>query len=340
MSIVSTLSASNMLRAAMSRTQTELARAQQEAGSGRLADAGLALGAGVSRTIDLRAMIGVHEGYAQANALTGDRLDASQNVLAALADLGDRLRNDVLTASNTSDASVATAAGYALSSAVGALNTRFAGEYLFAGVDVDKQPIASPAQGAAATEAAFLAAFGVAPGSAGAAAISPAAMQQFLDTQFSALFSPTGWSANWSQASDTPIVADVAPGRRLDASATANEQGVRKLVEAAAMLAHIGIDALGAGTRRVVLDQAARTLGGAATGLTQVQARLGIVQREATSASDAVKAQKAYLETQIGQIENVDPADAATRISLLTTQLETTYSLTARARQMSLLNYL
>ena len=42
----------------------------------------------------------------------------------------------------------------------------------------------------------------------------------------------------------------------------------------------------------------------------------------------------------INLLEAVDPAEASTRISLLLTQIETAYSLTARIQRLSLLNYL
>lgn len=340
---VSTLSAINALRAAMQRTQVDLGRAREEAGSGRVADPGLALGVGVARSINLRNALSLNDGYGAANAATGARLEATQTALASLAGIGDKLRDDVLSALNISTPGVATAAANALAGAIATLNTRAGGQFLFAGVDVDKAPLVSAAAsgaGRTSVEQVFTAAFGVAPGAPGASAITPAAMQAFLDNQFAAQFDPSGWTANWSQASDTQLSADIAPGQRVRASATANEDGARKLVQGAAALAYLGVDAMSPETRRVVLDHAAGALGDAAKGLTETRARLGIVQRDTTFANDALKAQTAYVEAQIGQIENVDPAEVAMRISMLTTQLETTYSLTARARQMSLVSYL
>lgn len=340
---VSTLSTINVLRAAMQRAQVDLGRAREEAGSGRIADPGLALGGGVARSINLRNVLSLNDGFAQANAATVARLEATQTTLASLADIGDKLRNDALSALNTAAPGAATAAADALEGAIAALNTRAGGQFLFAGIDVGNAPIVSASAsgaGRASVEQAFTTAFGVAPGSPGAAAIAPAAMQAFLDNQFAAQFDASGWAANWSQASDTQLSADIAPGQRIQASATANEDGARKLVQGAAALAYLGIDAMSPQTRRVVLDHAARTLGDSANGLTETRARLGIVQRDTTFANDALKAQTAHVETQIGQIENVDPAEVAMRISMLTTQLEATYSLTARARQMSLVSYL
>lgn len=344
MRAVSSFSGPNLMRELIQRTQADLSRAQIEAGSGRLADVGLSLGAGVSRSIDLRNALSANAGYAQSNALLATRLDATSAALSHAAGLADQLRDDAITAISTGDigALVQSASG-ALAGALSTFNTRIGGAFLFAGENVDTPPFsdsASAGPGRAAVQQAFAAALGVAPGSAGASAIAPAQMKNFLDTQFSALFAAPQWNNVWSQAADTPLAAEIAPGRRETASATANEAGARQTIAAAAMLTHLGLESLSAQTQRVVIDEATRRLGDAAGGMTQMQARIGIVQRDATSASDALKAQAAYLQTQIGVLENVDPAEAATRISMLTTQLETSYALTSRASRMSLVNFL
>ena len=46
------------------------------------------------------------------------------------------------------------------------------------------------------------------------------------------------------------------------------------------------------------------------------------------------------MNTQIGNLENVDPYTAQTSISQLNTRIEAAYSLTAQMEQMSIVKYL
>lgn len=343
MSSVSSFSMAHVMRGSLQRLRADLDRAQLEAGSGRAADPGLALGHGVQRSINLRNGLTQNDAYIDGGRLIVARLEASQTTLAGAADVVNVLRNDSIVAMGGGDVSgLIASARVGLSRVVEALNTQAGGQYLFSGVDVRQPPIQSDAQAVskAAIAQAFTTTFGVAPGSPAAAAITPAAMQGFLDTQFAALFQPSQWAATWAQSSSTAQTAEVAPGERLTVSATAHEDGVRAMAQGLSMLADLNIDALNPETRRVTLDAAARVLGGANGAITEIQARLGTVQREATSAIDHLDAQNNLTQTQIGALENVDPAEVAARLSLLTTQLETSYALTSRMNKMNLLNYL
>jgi flagellar hook-associated protein 3 FlgL len=53
-----------------------------------------------------------------------------------------------------------------------------------------------------------------------------------------------------------------------------------------------------------------------------------------------MSAQIDIINSQIDNLEQVDPFEAATRVTTLMTQLETAYSLTARVQRLTILNYL
>ena len=65
----------------------------------------------------------------------------------------------------------------------------------------------------------------------------------------------------------------------------------------------------------------------------------GACRAQVSSATDRVKAQQAIVEDRIGTLEGVDPAEAKVKIDTLTTQIEMSYSLTAKLLQISILNY-
>ena len=63
------------------------------------------------------------------------------------------------------------------------------------------------------------------------------------------------------------------------------------------------------------------------------------MQNQVTDATNRLKAQQTILQTRIGTLEGVDPAEAKVQIDQLTTQIEMSYSLTGKLLQISLLNY-
>ncbi|TIV17432.1 MAG: flagellar hook-associated family protein, partial [Mesorhizobium sp.] len=73
---------------------------------------------------------------------------------------------------------------------------------------------------------------------------------------------------------------------------------------------------------------------------TQIRAETGIAQQRVSDASDRMKTQVDLFEKHIVDLEGVDPAEAATRVADLTQHIETSFALTARLQQLSLLNYL
>ena len=63
------------------------------------------------------------------------------------------------------------------------------------------------------------------------------------------------------------------------------------------------------------------------------------VQNQVSDATERLTTQQSILETQIDSLEGVDASQAKVKIDTLTTQIEMSYSLTAKLLQMSLLNY-
>ena len=80
--------------------------------------------------------------------------------------------------------------------------------------------------------------------------------------------------------------------------------------------------------------------GEAPSRIAQGEAESGIVQRPGPDASARRKTQIDLFERHILDLEAVDPATAATRVADLTQHIETSFALTARLQQLSLLNYL
>jgi flagellar hook-associated protein 3 FlgL len=71
-----------------------------------------------------------------------------------------------------------------------------------------------------------------------------------------------------------------------------------------------------------------------------IQANVGLVQSNVTSATTQMSLQVNLLTTQIGNLESVDLYEVATRISSHQTQIATSYSLTSQLQRLSLVEYL
>lgn len=343
----STLSMSEVMRTAIAKAQVRMTEAQTELSTGRHADAGLALGAGVGRTVSLRGEHAQLSAIIDTNARLAPRLETTQGVLKGVSESAARIQAAVIAARTSPQGigALKAAAQDALKSLTASLNTSYDGQYLFAGDNVGSAPLADyfavPASASkSAVDGAFLSQFGLAQGSAGTEAISASAMQTFLDGQLTAQFDAPAWTSNWSLASDSPLMSRVAPNETLASSASANETPMRKLAMAFTMLADLGIDTLSTDTAQTVLDKATSLIGDATAGLSAISGRIGTVQSRASDASDRLSARLDILDQNVSKLEDVDPAEVSVRISSLTTQLETSYALTARLQQLSLVKYL
>ena len=65
-----------------------------------------------------------------------------------------------------------------------------------------------------------------------------------------------------------------------------------------------------------------------------------MAQSQITQANSQMSSQMTLLQTQLGKLDNVDPAKVATELSTLTTQLQAAYQLTAQINSISLAQYL
>jgi flagellar hook-associated protein 3 FlgL len=339
--LISTASLVGTPRASVARMQTDLVRLNQEVVTSRLADVGLTLGARTSQSVSLHIDNDALGALMDANSAVSARLKQQQSALDTMRSGADSFMQTLISAQSSGNAgSIAQAARSALASFTQAANVSDGHNYLFGGINSGTAPLADYDSGpGAAVEAAFTAKFGFPPSDPAAAGITGAEMSDFLDSEFDALFSDPGWGATWSSASDQLVSSRIDTATTVSTSVSANESAMRKLVEAYVAVGNLGFDGLGDDARQAVLDKANTLVGDGNDGLVEIQASLGGVQNQVTDASDRLKTQQSILQTHIDTLEGVDAAEAKVKIDTLTTQIEMSYSLTAKLLQMSLLNY-
>ncbi len=344
---ISTQALSEATRLSLLKLQSKLADAQTEATTWRFADVGASLGYKTGRTVSLRQEHARLQAITDTNALVTARLEQTQAALDGLVKTAQSFMSSLLAASKaeTGQGIVQAQAKDALVALTGTLNQAAEGVYLFSGINTDVKPLtdyfASPAPpNRQAVANAFSAAFGMSQSDPAVGSITAADMQTFLDTSFASLFEAPAWNTDWSAASDQNMRSRISTHELIETSANANEEGVRKLAAAYTMLADLGTENLNPDAFQTVVDKAVRLVSEGMQSLTIVQGQLGAAQERIKDANDKMSIQMNLISDHIGALEDVDPAEASTRVSALLTQIETAYALTARVQNLSLLKYL
>jgi flagellar hook-associated protein 3 FlgL len=343
---ISTSALSEATRLSLAKLQIKLAQSQKEVTTGRHADVGLTLGYRTGETISLRQEHLRLQTITDTNAVVATRLDAAQSTLTSVAESAQDFLGQLMAGSTSklSQQVLKTQAQFGLSMFVDALNTTVDGASLFAGINTDVQPItdyqAPGAANAQAVATAFVATFGISQSDPAVANISAVDMQAFLDTTFAGLFDPGAWSGTWSAASDQNIKSRISSTELVPTSVNANDETFRKLASAFTMIADLGAPELNEGTFKTIVDTATRLVAQALDGLINLRADLGVAQDRVVKADERISIQLDIMANHIGILEGVDPYEASTRVSMLLSQVETAYAMTARIHQLTILNYL
>jgi flagellar hook-associated protein 3 FlgL len=225
------------------------------------------------------------------------------------------------------------------------LNTGLDGAYIFAGINNGQQPLvdyygSGTPSNKAAIDAAFLAEFGFAQTDPAAEHIDAASMQAFLDGAFAQRFEEPAWSDEWSNASDSVIKDMISLSERVPTSVSANDEGLRKLAKAYAMVADLGLNGLNDQAYSVIIQEATRLIGEAVPLVATAQAHLGNSQERIKFANEKIERQVIVLNGRIADMEAIDPYEAHARVLELKTRIEASYELTVRIQNLSLINHL
>ncbi|MFD1985871.1 flagellar hook-associated family protein [Mesorhizobium newzealandense] len=346
MTSVSSAAMSNAMRYQQMRMQADLVKAQKEASTGKVADTGLALGGRTAQSVTFSRDLDRLNVIIDSNGLVGARLSSTQTSLGQLSTAAQTFLSALTTAtSSDSSNNLTQSSGKAtIQQLTSILNTSVNGEYLFAGTNTDVKPIndftAAGSTAKAAFDAAFVANFGFTQDDPAAANITAAQMDDFITNDVTPQFMGPGWQGTWSNATDQQIVSRIALNETTPTSTSANSVGIQKLAMAAAMVTSLMSSNISQAAKNTVVSRSTSLVGEALSGIGQIQSETGIVQKRVSDANDRMKTQVDLFERHILDLEGVDPAEAATRVADLTQHIETSFALTARLQQLSLLNYL
>lgn len=341
---VSTLATSLLAQDAMTSTQKKLNVATNEQSTGRFNDVGLALGANVSRNLNWRVALSDTTNFIDSNGQALARADALQSSLDATKSTASGFLTTLSGARNAVNGQTLAkqGAGLAMTAVTSSVNVTYDGQYLLGGQNTDVAPLNNYSGGSAQTafDNAFQSFFGFAKTDPAAANITSTQMKSFLQGPYESLFQEPSWSANFSNATSNNLQTRADSTQQVDLSANANEAPFKDLMRGMVAIQDAGTGQLNSSAFQAVIDYALSKVGNAVQGLGDTEARVGAGQQAVTQVNAKHTSMKSILEDQIQQSESVDPAEAATRVNNLSTQLEANYTVTGKLAKLSLLNYI
>jgi flagellar hook-associated protein 3 FlgL len=334
---------------AVTQAQSQLTTLEVESTTGQYADLGLQLGSQSGYELSLKNQYDQMQSLTTDNAIATTNLSASQAALDSIRSGAQTTLESLTTSTGVSDAAstLQTLGSTSLQALIGSANASSGDQYVFGGINSSTPPLTSyfstpPSSAQTAVDQAFQTFFGFPTTSPSSliSTITPAQMQNFLTGPFATEFSGANWSSNWSSASSTDTSAEIAPGETIATSTNANQPGFQQLTQAYTMLNEFGGLALSQSTQQVLVTTASSLVSQGVSSMTTTEAQVGSSLGQITQANAAMSSQMSILQTQVGNLDNVDPNSVATQLNTLTTQIETAYQLTAQLQKLSLAQYL
>ncbi len=313
------------------KSKIELEQASYEASTGRAYDLSEHLGGDTGSVHRLEKLLADADRRVASVKLLQQEAANVQKTLSSIRDVALELGAETDSAIGLEDAqrlnALETEAEAELTAIWGRLNTGFNGTYQFSGAATDTQPLGDLATFISDIET-------IVSGAASAAAVDTALDTYFNDTLAGA-FHTTVYQGSTSAAPDR----QVSEARRLGVDAKAIDAGVRNALRGLVLLA-VADEAATSDIARELKADAAQTLGSAGTQIINKQSVIGATEEDAEALLIQNEAEKATYDLMLIDAVGVDQYDAASKMSLLETQLQAVYLATARMANLSLANYL
>ncbi len=342
-SFVSNLAVQNAMRLTIQQGQAELLKLQTEVTTGRHADVGLALGSSAARSVSLQRELARLGTLVDTNSVVTQRLAASQSALSAMAEAAQQVRNTLVTFKGNEAADQLaiqkTEIQSAMSAFSSAANLSFNGEFLFAGINTDVRPLEDYNAAAKSTFDTALATYMSANGITSMSDFTKAQMEDFITNTLEPLYD-TEWAADWSKASSQNMTSRISTTEVVQSSTNATTEGFRKFALASVIALELMDENVSSEVRAYIGEAALGYVEQANTQITAERSTLGISEARVKKANTSLQAQIKLINTHITDLEGVDTYEASTRMNTLLTQVETSYTLTARIQRLSLIDFL
>lgn len=342
---IATITRGEFLRGRMREIQSQLTELQTQVATGRKSETLSGYGAEARTLLNLRASVATSETYAATISQTQGRMELTQSVLTRIYELANKVKQGINTVNNPeaqaagpSSVPVQTLALNAIHEIADLLNQAPDGRFLFAGYSATSMPMIDPGSTTAATtplgQVATLGQFpnfplDTTPGSG--------------DALYNQIAGFMGNAVNYYQgdpSANSQVTVRIDIGFDIAYGVRADDPSIRSVLQAMYAIATNNLSSTTEGGWNRLAARAALDLESGVKQLAQVQGELGQKQLVLQDVAERHKAYKTAVSSQIGDIENVDPADAIQRITVLQTQLQASYQLISQLKSMSLSDYL
>lgn len=348
---ISNLSIQTSMRLTIRQSQNELIKAQEEVTTGIYSDIGAEIGGATSTVVDLTRDSLRLQSIKSTNALAVQRLEASQEALDQMAKAGEAMNESLIALSGTSNTGSLQTAIQSITDALDTFtsmaNISVGGEYLFAGINTDVQPMQPYTDTSAAKlafDAKFLSYFGFTQTDPQTSTIAASggvpSMQDFITNVIEPMYSGADWTSDWSSATDEVMTSRISQTETVETSASANNDGMRYFALASVVAKELMALDLTDATRTVVTNQAIAYTGKAVSGINTTRTMLGLSENRIEKANASLKVQIDIIDTTLNSKIEVDAYEASTRVNNLLSLVEASYTLTAKIQALSLVNYL
>jgi flagellar hook-associated protein 3 FlgL len=352
---VSTYSGPQEMASLIQTMTAQLNGLVNEVSSGTVTDPAATMGTSAALLYQLNTQSNTQTLLQTTVAAASNSLDVVQSVLTSINTAGQTASSAALTVqaagaiTDTISETVASSASASLQSVLTQLNTTYAGASVFAG-DSTAQPMA--ALGDANTAGTPAAALQGAFTGAGTTPLTDVTqLVANINSQFAevtpATNPPTYSSPFYSgTASLTKNQTVVGINQTLSYSTQANQAAHTDLLKGLSMLSMVnakdanGNYLLSNDGQSALMTQGVAVLATAQSELTELQGSLGSIQTQMTSVVALQKSTAEATQLQIGTYTQANTAADATQVTLLQTQLEASYQLTATISQLSLTHYM
>jgi flagellar hook-associated protein 3 FlgL len=321
--------------AALRRQTVELKELLQqtstEVTTGRAADLTAKVGGDFGQLAGIESSLARLQAYRTAAEAAGSHAGAMQIALSAVETMASDYAAALLTAASSSQPAQLTAilgdGEQRFQAAVSQYNTRFGDRTLFAGQESRTAALVAPETILAELET-------LTAGMTDAGAIAAAVGGWFDD--------PAGFAAIAYLGGEPLAPLAVAPGEEAALDITATDPAIRATLNGLALAALLDRGALAGDSvaKATLARRAGEMLMESQTDRAALAARLGADEGLIEEARLRLGAEISALSIARVDTVAIDPYEAATRLELARTQLETIYSITARLSRLSLVDFL
>lgn len=318
------------LSTAINDLKNESERARVELVTGRISDLTTSLAGEGGEAQLLRKSISDIETLRYTTNHALGRASVTQIELARASEQAASIGSELLDALGFSDQNRISIAGEEarreLDSAVSGFNRRYEGRSLFAGDETDSVALANVETILDDVRAIY------------SSASDAADFENRLDSYFN---DPAGGftTSIYLGGNGNAPRAEVSNGDLVSYSVKADEQPVRNLLRSLTAIV-VAAESNASAERDQTLRTNAELLLSAGGGIALLSSRVGIAEAQLQNALEGFDTEEAALTRAYNDKTAIDPYEAATRLQQLESQLQASFTLTARISQLSLVNFI